>query len=59
MTTMPTADAMSVEALDATSLIEIDGGDWKEEIAKAVLNCILNNWTEFKAGISEGYNTPV
>ena len=59
MTNALAIDAMGVEALDTTSLVEIAGGDWKEELAKALLNCIMNNWTEFKEGFSEGYNTPV
>ena len=59
MTTVLATDALGVEELDTRSLVEVEGGDWKSELAKAVLTCIMNNWSEFKAGISEGYNNPV
>jgi hypothetical protein len=59
MTTVLTTDTMGVEELDANSLAEVQGGDWKTDLLLRLADCIMNNWSEFKAGVSEGYNTPI
>jgi hypothetical protein len=63
MTTVSTADAMNVRELDGLSLVEIEGGSpltdlgWK--LLEKAAECIMDNWGAFKAGVSEGYSTPI